>query len=35
MKLEVVGYPIFIVETEPVASSKTFVSFYETSYPER
>jgi hypothetical protein len=35
MKLEVVGSSIFIVETEPVASSKTSVSFHHTSYPER
>jgi hypothetical protein len=34
MKLEVVGSFIFMVETEPVASSKTFVSFYQTSYSE-
>jgi len=27
--------PIFMVETEPVSSSKLFVSFYQTSYPER
>jgi len=32
MKLEVVGSSIFMVETELVASSKTFVSVYQTSY---
>ena len=35
MKLDVVSSSIFTLETEPVASSKTFVSFYQTSYPER
>jgi hypothetical protein len=34
IKLEVVGPSIFMVETEVVASSKIFVSFYQTSYPE-
>jgi hypothetical protein len=35
MKLDVVSSSIFMVETEAVASSKTFVSFYLTSYPLR
>jgi hypothetical protein len=34
MKFEVVGSSMFMVETETVASSKTFVSFYQNSYPE-
>jgi len=35
MKLEVIVSSIFMVQTEPDASSKTFVSFYQTSYPKR
>ena len=35
MKLEVVGSSTFMVETELVTSSKTSVSFYQTSYPKR
>jgi hypothetical protein len=34
MKLEVVGSSILMVDTEPVASSKTLVSFYQTSCPK-
>jgi len=35
MKLQMMGSSIFMVETELVASSKTFVNFYQTSYAER
>jgi len=35
MELEVVVSTIFMVATESVASSKTFVSFYQISYHER